>query len=189
MTLQNPGFETAGASPGLASNWTLNVVRTAASIAVYTHHPSDPALVGPSETFEGDWTTNEAYIYGFTDPVTQLSAAQYTTVLPSSKFVENFDELWSSNESAVFDLTLSEQAMYDADPFVDVAIERFTGGWLSGGVLIDTLTDGVNASAASYDIAVPEAFEDFEEDWFSGFATTLTGSAANYDASPEAFED
>lgn len=193
MTFANLGFETAGATAGSAANWTLNVVATGVSLAVYDTSSANPLLTSTQEGFEGYWSSNSSYVFAFSDPVAQLSSAIYATDLPSTKFVEDFDEKWTVNEAYVTSITLAEAAPYNALPLYlgPVNIEEFDGGWL-GGDFFYTDVDGISGpapAAASYD-STPEAFEDFEEDWTAGFVTDIgAGSAASYDSTPEAFED
>jgi hypothetical protein len=192
MAFANLGFETAGALPGQAASWTLAIVSTAVAIAIYEHDPGAPLDVSAAETFEGYWTSNHDFLPEFDDPVTQLDAGTFTTLLPMTKFVEDFDEMWTSNHLNITSLVLLEEAVYDG--LTPLTEETFESGWTSNFPLYTTFTDGVTNEAAVFTSAGgPVPYDNFDSaGWTYPFYSTLdaTGNeAASYDTIPEAFED
>jgi len=177
----NIGFETAGATPGLASGWSCAVFATAEEYASY-----DVTLPEPVEDFEEEWATNNedgAFVLSAT------AAASYDIAQPET--YEDFEEDWSNTP---FSLTLPVVAVaaYDA---TNEDFEDFEEGWDSNeNDIAEFVGPGTDITVASYDLVVPEAREDFEEEWrdcedditdFVGVGTDLV--IATYDG--ENFED
>lgn len=176
----NIGFETAGATPGLASGWSCAVFATAEEYASY-----DVTLPEPVEDFEEEWATNNeagTFVLGTT------SAASYDVAQPEA--YEDFEEDWANTPYAT-ELPVVAVAAYDIlspDDFED-----FENEWDDNEFGVFAF-DGGGLTVSSYDISVPEAREDFEEEWrdcedditgFVGVGTDLV--LATYDG--ENFED
>lgn len=189
--LSNLGFETAqgGGGPGDAAAWSVAVVSTAVALALYNPTPSTSPQTS-RETFEIGWESNASYTFEFDDPITQLSSATYATVLPATKFTEDFEELWASNEGYVFDLVLLEQASYLIGGATYQGVDDFEYQWVSSYAFNIDIPSPV---AALYVVDAGTApAEGFGEQWFGGttylYALGST-SAASYDTAPESFED
>lgn len=149
----NIGFETAGASPGLASGWSCVIVATADEYAAY-----DVTVPQPWEDFEEEWSGNEDHYW--TLPAT--ATASYDTT-PAQTY-EDFEEEWN-NEPHYWELSATATALYDSG--AADAFEDFEEQWNTNN------EDGVfefvggELTAANYDAGLPEAREDFEEEWLS----------------------
>lgn len=147
----NIGFETAGASAGLASGWTCVFFATAEEWAAY-----DVTTPEPWEDFEEEWSGNEAHYW--TLPATATASYDTTPAEPR----EDFEEEWD-NEPHYWELASTATAAYDV---ALTSFEDFEDEW-------DDNEDGVfefaggELTAANYDVGVPEAREDFEEEWKS----------------------
>lgn len=110
MSIVNPSFETAGATPGSALGWTLTGTGTAEAVEVF----GTPAL--PYEGFE--WDTTD-YIDEFVDAGTagNLADAAFDTAESLGEPYEDFNELWGntpySYEFAGLDGSFTGGAIYD----------------------------------------------------------------------------
>lgn len=147
----NIGFETAGATPGLASGWTCVVFATAEEYAAY-----DVTTPEPVEDFEEEWATNNedgTFILGTT------SAASYDVAQPEP--YEDFEEDWS-NVPYSTSLPATATASYDTTP---EDREDFEEEWATNNE--DGIFEyaGPEITVSSYDVGTPEAREDFEEEW------------------------
>ncbi len=176
MALTNLGFETAGASPGLASGWTFTNDDSVNEWAPY----NDPPVA--FEAFEQDWDSNEDYLFEFDDPNTQLVFATYTTIHVDTKFVEDFEEKWASNEFYVFGIGSATPASYTGPH----DFENFETHWDSNqNYIFEFVGVGTDLDEAIFD---DNSAEEFEQNWdsnqdylfeFVGVGTDLT--AAVYD--------
>jgi antitoxin (DNA-binding transcriptional repressor) of toxin-antitoxin stability system len=180
-TFVNTGFETAGATPGLASGWTVAIFATAEEYASY-----DVAVPEPVEDFEEEWSSNEDGSF----VLTATTAAVYDVAQPEA--YEDFEEDWSNTP---FFLTLPVVAVASYDTLTPEDFEDFEEEWKDNETdVAEFIGLGVDIAAAAYDLGVPESREDFEEEWrsnedditvFVGVGTDLV--RATYDG--ENFED
>lgn len=174
MAFTNLSFEDAGASPGLASAWTLSVTSTAVEIAGY----SDGVQELGWEGFEAGWSNAgwqlaigavdageygvglvavppafEAFSVGWDNVVWLLGLGATAAAEYSSAPLEGFALDWSNNDWQL-DIGSTNGAEYGGDKIEDFEIEWANDDWQAAlGA----------ASAASFDGASPELFEDFEE--------------------------
>ncbi len=175
MALANRGFETVGDSPGLASGWTFTDADSVNEWAPF-NTPSVSA-----EGFESEWD-NDDYLFEFDDPNTQLTFAAYTTVHVATKFVENFEEKWDSNEHYAFGIGSSTPAVYD-DGAGGIAFENFEQEWDLNEDYVFEL--GIAVEQGTFDGTYADFFDqnwDSNQDYlfeFVGVGTDLT--AAVYD--------
>lgn len=144
--LDNLGFETEGASPGLAAAWSVD------SFSALTY--ADFPVLG-YESFEELWDSNEDYVFAFT--LVNTTPAEYLTFIGSSKFYEDFEELWS-NDSYIYTLVATAAASYDVAP---QAFEDFEEDWSSNQSYVFTFS----GFAAPYNSPATESSERFEENW------------------------
>jgi len=188
-TFQNLGFESAGATPGVALGWLLALQASAEEIASYAPSPdrpqedferawlgnddflfafaptsTEPALYDPApesiEDFEEDWSQNESFLF----ELGSIAAADYDPGAPT-KLVEDFNGLWAANESFLF-------AFAPAD-LSGAPTEAFESGWHTNQSFLFAFVPA-NLNAASYDAAgTPEPVEDFEELWPNVRMTTV----------------
>ena len=180
MTIANPSFEVAGASPGLAQNWTYTSSASAAAYADY-----DTGLE-PVEDFEEGWDSNESYLFAF--DVVNLAPAEYQTNATNPKYVENFEEFWDANQSYAFGVVgtyamystnnwegfdqqwdSNESYLYALGATTSAGIETFESQWDAN----ETYAYALGLTTAAIYDTVPEAVEDFEEDWLQQVMTTL----------------
>lgn len=105
MAHENLGFEDdSGSVPGLPDVWTLTTVTTAQGAAGYDDGSADPSSL-PFEGFEGDWDSNEDFLFVFADPrdLAELEFAQYDDALPHGPTgFEDYEQGWSNNEDFTF---------------------------------------------------------------------------------------
>jgi hypothetical protein len=176
----NLSFETAGAGAGEASGWTLTPTSTFEELADF----GTPAE--PWERFESGWD-NDTYLFAFA-PV-NLQNAQMTTLQVTIKTVEDFEELWSNNQSFLWSLDSPEpeEAVFDAAP---EDREDFEEGWDSNEAYLTAFVGvGTDLEAAVWDApGVAETFDSFEAaaGWSAGYITAFAGvgvdlSAATFD--------
>ena len=176
-TFQNLGFETAGASPGLAEGWTLSQLASAEEIAGYGtperpqedfergwqndtfSHSLAPTAIEPAlfdeapesvEDFEEGWSQNESFITELTSAV----AADYDAGI-ANKPAEDFEGLWAGNDSFLF-------ALAPAD-LVGMPTEAFEAGWRGNGSFV--------LAFAPADLSVP-LVDGFEDSWLTVMTTT-----------------
>ena len=178
----NIGFETAGATPGLASGWSCAIFATAEEYASY-----DVTVPEPVEDFEEEWATNNE---DGTFVLTATAAASYDVAQPEP--YEDFEEDWSNTP---FSLSLLSVAVAAYDILSPEDFEDFESEWDSNETdITEFVGPGTDITVSSYDLVVPEAREDFEEEWrdceddtnvFVGVGTDLV--RATYDG--ENFED
>jgi hypothetical protein len=173
MAFTNKSFEIAGVADGCPSGWTFA-----------SHAQRDYAIFGtaaPWETYETGWS-NDTYKFAFVGVPTDLTPAQFQTLLPAPKEVENFEEFWNTNHNYIYALA-GASALFDTTP---ENYEDFEEEWSSNEGYVYTLTGTVGDFDTS-----PEAFEDFEEDWDSNqsYVYTFSGTAADFDSAIEAYED
>ena len=178
----NIGFETAGATPGLASAWSCAIFATAEEYASY-----DVTVPEPVEDFEEEWATNneDGAFY-----LVSASAAAYDVADP--EFYEDFEEDWSNTP---FSLSLLSVVVADYDFVTPDDFEDFENEWAFNETdITEFVGPGTDITVSSYDLVVPEAREDFEEEWrdneddftdFVGVGTDLVLAA--YDG--QDFED
>lgn len=183
-TLGNLSFETAGAGLGDATSWTRAAIYTAQEIAEFN---TTAGLESRFESFEVEWSSNEDFLFLFTDP--DIDAAVWDTSLPTPEVPEDFEEGWSNNEIFGFALSAISGAVFDSE-----TMEDFEESWSTNESWSDVL-GGV--TAAIYDsVGTPETVEDFEEIWsangsWSDLLATFGLTAASFDSggTPEAVED
>ena len=149
-TFQNLGFETAGASPGLAEGWTLSQLASAEEIAGY----GTPER--PQEDFERGWQ-NDTFSHSLAP--TAIEPALFDEA-PES--VEDFEEGWSQNESFITELTSAVAADYDAG-IANKPAEAFEAGWRGNGSFV--------LAFAPADLSVP-LVDGFEDSWLTVMTTT-----------------
>lgn len=152
-TFTNLGFETAGASAGLAAGWTCVFFATAEEFAAY-----DVAVPEAWEDFEEEWATNNedgAFTLG------TVVVASYD-VVPAVGY-EDFEDEWANTTHSwvlVSVLTAAYNTALDA-------YEAFESEWNDNEDGVFDWADVVTIATASYDLVVPESQEDFEEEWRS----------------------
>lgn len=193
MAFQNLGFEDDDpADPGFPENWGKTLNSTAEDTAGFGDGSGLPRPQ-PFEAFEGDWDSNEGYLFNFADPIDlgEITPAVYDDVSPlvDVEAFEDFEEGWGQNETYIFELASVDPAGFSIND-----AEEFEANWFSNESFAFDWGD-VTSPAAVYDSAIsPENFEDFEEGWNSNqsFAYTWpSDTAAVYDSggTPEAAED
>lgn len=148
----NIGFETAGASPGLASGWSCAIFATAEEYASY-----DVTVPEPVEDFEEEWATNNedgAFV------LTSTATASYDIAQPEP--YEDFEEDWSNTP---YSLTLLSVALaaYDTAP---ADFEDFEEEWSDNeDDKTQFLGGGIDLNVVLYGFVFFYAFESFEEEW------------------------
>ena len=148
----NIGFETAGATPGLASGWSCAIFATAEEYASY-----DVTVPEPVEDFEEEWATNNE---DGTFVLTATAAASYDVAQPEP--YEDFEEDWSNTP---FSLSLLSVAVAAYDILSPEDFEDFESEWDSNETdITEFVGPGTDITVSSYDLVVPEAREDFEEE-------------------------
>lgn len=174
----NLSFETVGDSPGLAASWTSTFVSSFEAIADYGTTPA------PWETFEAGWD-NDSFLFSFTPG--DISEASYGTVIVDLvKAVENFEELWSGNESYVTSLDSPEPEAAKFGTGLD-AFEAFESEWDSNENWTNAFVGiGTDLSAADYDSGTGGQQDETFTTWAPGYVTSFVGvgtdlSAARYD--------
>jgi hypothetical protein len=195
--IANPSFETAYAGAtteygpggvGRPDGWTITTSTTGVGFAIagFAEATADEY---PWETFEGNWDSNESYTFAFTDPSTQLEQPLYFTIYALPKPQEDFSEGWDANEYYVYNTDSSTAAVFNTAPN-DTEYEAFSREWSGNENYLYALS---SVSAASFD-TTPENFENFEEDWVSGYLYAFVGpgtdlTAASFDVTPQNYED
>jgi hypothetical protein len=118
--VQNPGFEVAGSSPGIASNWTTDVVYTESEYATFTRPGLDVVTTSvPAQQPTLGFTIVHNIVEG---TVTITQAAN------EGGAQEDFEEGWSNNEQ--FLLALPD-ANTSTSTFENQPYEPFESGWLN----------------------------------------------------------
>lgn len=200
MAILNPSFETAGANPGQALNWTEAQSASGEDVAIF--EAGTPAEADPFEDYERQWTepegigNNEISIDEF-DP-TDLDVALFEG---GAAEYDSFEASWkepAAGGAAPFNnLSLIEfnpgdldVAQFDtaADDWEDFE-EHWTepegiGNQTDHRAYTDAPGGGTATSdAATFDAAgVPEDFEDFEDDWdATAEMEPLTEDCASWD--------
>jgi hypothetical protein len=172
-TLTNLGFETAGASPGLAGSWTT---ATTGAGAVY------PDLSGgggeaprPYESFEAGWG-NDDYLTTL-DPLSVV-LADFNTGADTTAY-ESFEIEWG-NDAYLFALGSAIAASFTGG----ANHESFDAGWGND----DYLTTLDTTIAASF--TGGGAYESFEAGWGNDdYLTALdTTTACSFDEGATAYE-
>lgn len=175
----NRGFETAGASPGLAGSWTTTTTGGAQAFADFSG--GAPAAPDPVEDFENGWGSNEDYL--FTLGNLDATIAQFNTGADATPY-ESFEIEWL-NDAYLFALGAAAAPTFTGGGDA----EMFESGWssnedyltvLSGGdVTVGTFTGG-------------DQFDSFEEGWgLDSYLTTLGGgdvTTAAFDEGANQFE-
>lgn len=121
MSIANPSFETAGATPGQAASWTVSVVSSAESIAEFGTDALDGA-----ERFESGWD-NDAYLFALEDG--DIESAVFDELVGPS-VVEDFGHGWDGNELFLWELASVQAATFDGP--VGEAFEDFEDDWFDG---------------------------------------------------------
>lgn len=118
----------------------------------------------PRENFESLWT-NTGYELDFI--ASDLAAAVFDSGGPYvTENVEDFEEGWSSNQTYL--LASDGQLATGLFDSGGEGFENFENGWLSNETYLAAFSGG-DLSAGTFDSAgTPEAFEDFEELWYTG---------------------
>lgn len=192
MAFDNLGFEDEHATDtGLPDIWTVALTSSGMSTAAFGSSTPDRL---PFEAFESEWSSNEDFLFDFTEPVDPLEREQavYDTA-GTYEGVEDFEELWNSNESFLFSRGSVEAASYDTT--APEELEDFEEEWSSNEDFMFDWADvvaGPGVDAADFDSSTPETVEDFEEEWSSNESfhfdrTTVSLNAASYDG--ETVED
>jgi hypothetical protein len=181
----NLGFETAGTNAGEALHWTFASLATAEVIADFDGGSGGPR---PQEGFELDWS-NSPYLFAFGGGDTTAAIYAVGIVIPPPA-AENLELGWDNGDTYLFEMGPSIGAEYGAGP---INQENFEQEWSNDGYLTamagtvvanfaqgtayenfdewDWMTyltsfawpPGTGTTAASYDGAAPQAFEDFEQ--------------------------
>lgn len=112
-----------------------------------------------AERFEQFWTGLSAFLDEYDDPGTQILAASFDATLPDP-------------------------------PFGAEGVEDFEEGWLSNQTFADDLAEFSTATAIFDAGGDANMFEDFAAGWSTDtFTSTFTGTAAQFDTTPESVED
>lgn len=103
MSLQNGDFEQESmVAQGLPAYWTVTALGQAQSVALfYSSYPW--------ESFASDVGWDSTYSFVLVDP----EAASFGTRFVAPKYVEDFEELWNSNESYEWELSSTELALWN----------------------------------------------------------------------------
>lgn len=199
MGTLNPSFETPGATFGQADSWTESYDTGAEDVAPFRRSDGN---VQPWEDFEDSWMDNHYYQVAFT--ISDLVAAFFNGLAQEH---EPFESGWKlpgsspdiDNSAAVFVFVADN---FKAAVFTTTLLEYdgFEAAWGYSPYNQSSITDfGAGAFiAASFDAAVPEDVEDFEEEWQSnenydtGFVVNGADpnlTAAMFDAGLNAYEN
>lgn len=204
--MANPSFETGGASPGEAQDWLESQSASGQDFAMF-----DAADGGPAESMEDfeeywmwPWTSGYG-MYGYggysyapgthngeSQNLFGLSDLTYALFEGALLEFENFEYSWRNpsggpgppfNHQSAWLFTTTDVAWA---AFGALIYESFEIGWSGAAYLVFGAGD---TSQASFDV-VPEAYEDFEEDWgASGPGAAFVSVAALFDAGANAFEN
>jgi len=165
----NPSFETAGVADGQADQWTEEYPNSTPVGTQLCAEEIAAFATGsgdtPYEGFEGGWDSNETAQSGF--EVTDILAALFNDGLFQSETFEYDWALPSTSSPSNPRWNHQSEDQYDAENFV----------------------------VASFDSAIPEDTEDFEEEWDDNedYEATLddgTTIAASFDSgTPQTVED
>lgn len=173
MPLTNLGFETAGASPGLAASWTLSTISSVEQYAGY----------GSPETawdgFESGWVT------GWQTDLGSSSAATYSAAFLSPPPAFEAFEIGWNNTLWITDIGATAAAIYDPD---SEEFESFNTAW-DNDVWLTELDD---PSAAIYTTGGGPTlgYEAFEGGWGNtGWQTAIGSTEAALFDDLEAYED
>lgn len=159
--VQNPGFEVAGSSPGIASNWTSDIVYTESEYAIFTRPGLDIVTTSvPAQQPTLGFSIVHSDIEGtitITQPANEGGAQ------------EDFEEGWHNNEQYLLALPT---ASTDIASFANALQEAFEGGWLNDPGLENDFDSLLTANATfSYHLdphsGVPSVnqLENFEGYW------------------------
>lgn len=186
MTFTNVSFETGDATPTppagggtAATGWTVAYVSTGSAHANF----GDSTVTEAAERFERNWSTNQSFLFAFTDGVT-LSVATFNPAGPYASTFEGFEALWSSNESAHSDLTRQEQLNFSSTL---LEAEGFELEWSSN--------ENYKFAFLDADLTPAGSPETFETHWRSNESTITSFAPANIvrmafnGTSPFGFED
>lgn len=160
-TVDNFGFEIEDpAAPGLPDVWQIQITTTAVESFGFG---VGSLPVAPYEPFEGGWSSNEDFVFAFTEPAepSEREAAIFDSDLsdpPGVQSVEDFDNGWD-NDAFLFETGSTDPADFDAG--VPQTFEDFEEEWDDNENYLFSM--GVT-DAAEFDSA-PETFEDFEQEW------------------------
>jgi hypothetical protein len=171
----NLGFETVGASAGLASGWTSSFTGTAA-VLPDLGGAGDPT---PVEGFETGWDTNEDYL--FTLGVLDVTIGQFNTGANATAY-EDFEIEWL-NDAYLFTLGSAIAAAFTGSGDT----EGFETGWDTNESYLFTLAPG-DITAVS--LTGGATYENMETGWDNDtYLTTLSGTtAASFDGTGAAAE-
>lgn len=152
MPLTNLGFETAGATPGAASAWTLVVTSSAERLALFgTETPARE-----QEDFEAEWDANEDYLFAF--DVLDIVAPLFDVGVVEGETLEDFEQGWGVNEGYLFEMGSTDVADLDGAD----APDDFEDDWNNNAYLFAM---GSSVSAFFDASFAPQGFEDFEDGW------------------------
>lgn len=118
--VQNPGFEVAGSTPGIASNWTTDVVSTESEYATFTRPGLDVVTTSvPAQ----QPTLGFVIVHNIVEGTVTITQAAN-----EGGAQEDFEEGWSNNEQYLLALPEASTA---TGTFENRPYEPFEGGWLN----------------------------------------------------------
>lgn len=165
MALANKGFETAGASAGLAASWTSSFVATAEA---YPDFSGGVGAASPVEDFS--WSEFvETFAPGDTD-VAVFGTGALATV------VESFESEWSA-DYFTFEISSAESAMFsDARNYDQFSWSTLVVGFGPGDTAVASFTGG-------------GAAEDFDVTGWIGQIGSSSNASFGHGATFESFEE
>lgn len=158
--IQNPSFETAGATAGNAANWEVSIVSSAVAFAAFTR-PGLSVVTDTVPSTLGD--AGISIVDNLDGTITLMEAADVQVAQ------EDFEAAWSNNDQYLF--VFPGTALGDC--FFGVReIEDFENGWLNDPGELDVFDEVASAPALfSYHInpstlaVLNDPFDSFEGRW------------------------
>ena len=183
VVIPNGSFEFGGFTIGSADGWTKN-----SSVADMLPACFDGLVILSVTVVEGVGVEGfEVWGGGELGTLDGAIVAEFT----SGEIAEDFESEWlNSLFFFEFEVAILAAAVFNAVTVSPILFDGFEAVWNNDSFIFDW--SGVTAITAMFDAAVPEGFEDFEEEWLSNEDfdfdwTSVTSATATFDG-PDLFE-